>query len=396
MEQLEKILRISSQDFFSKYYLQKHLLIPSDSINSFDEALELKDIEVYLASVPLRHGQIILVDRNNRPWADQFLQLDGDNVIDNTIDIHKLLGLLRNGTTAILTDLGKFVPKLKNYCERLGNEIGARIQANVYITPAASQGYNVHIDSHDVFVLQLFGKKTWRLYEGLTQNPTKSLIRKQKEFDEEEHRLASQIELSQGDLLYVPQGMYHAADTHDGPSIHITLGVLPRRGSELLKILVDNAQDDDFFRAYLPGHFQEESTIELFKAKFKEACHRFIEEADVDQLLNEAYHQFSFRQPPDLNGALFNTLQVEQLTINSEVERKPNVRYWLEEETWFTVVHFYQEKVQVPKPIESVLDVILGKEPFKPKDISSGLSDKVKLDLVKKFVTAGFLSIIKL
>lgn len=396
MEQLEKILRISSQDFFSTYYLKKHLLVSSQSTTAFDEALELKDIEVYLASVPLKHGQIILVNRNNRPWADQFLQLDGDNVIDNTIDIHKLLGQLRNGTTAILTDLGKFVPKLKNYCERLGNEMGVRIQANVYITPAESQGYNVHIDSHDVFVLQLFGKKTWRLYEGLTQNPTKTLIRKQKGFDEKEHKLASQIELSKGDLLYVPQGMYHAADTHEGPSIHITLGVLPRRGSELLKMLSDNAQDDDFFRAYLPGHFQDESTKASFKTKFKEACHRLIEEADVDELLNQAYQEFSFRQAPDLNRVLFNTLQVEQLTINSQLQRKPNIRYWLEEEAWFTTVHFYQEQVQVPKPIAGILEVILAKAAFTPKEVSSDLSDKVKLDLVKKFVVAGFLNIIKL
>ena len=396
MIQLEKLLGISHQDFFSIYHEQKYLFVPSASPSSFNDALELSDIEIYLASAPLKHGQIILVNRNNRPWADQFLKLDGDYVIDNTIDIQKLIGLLENGTTAILTDLGKFVPKLKNYCERLGNEIGVRIQANVYITPADSQGYNVHIDSHDVFVLQLLGKKTWRLYEGLTQNPTKSLIHKQKEFDEEKHKLASEIELAQGDLLYVPQGMYHAADTHEGPSIHITLGVLPRRGSELLKILADNAQDDDFFRAYLPRHFQEESTIESFKTKFKEACHRLIEEADVDKLLNEVYHQFSLRQPPDLSGVLLNTLQVKQLAINSEVKRKPNVRYWLEEEAWFTTVHFYKEKVQVPKPIEGVLETILGKESFMPKDISPNLSDKVKLDLVKKFISGGFLNIIEL
>lgn len=396
MEQLEKILRISSQDFFSKYYLQQHLLVPAQSDNAFDEALALKDIEIYLASVPLRHGQIILVDKNSRPWADQLLQLDGDNVVDNTIDILKLLGLLRNGSTAILTDLGKSVPKLKDYCERLGNEMGVRIQANIYITPAGSQGYDVHIDSHDVFVLQLFGKKTWRLYEGLTENPTRTLIRKQKEFDEKEHKLASQFELSQGDLLYVPQGMYHAADTHEGPSIHITLGVLPGRRSSLLKILADNAQDDDFFRAYLPGPFHEESTKESFKTRFKEACHQLIEEADVDELLKEVSRQFSYKQPADLGGVLVNTLQVQQLKVNSLVKRKPNVRYWVEKEDWFTTVHFYQEKVQVPKPIEKALEVILGDDSFMAKDIKLDLNDKVKLDLVKKFISAGLLSIIAL
>ncbi|MFT7381011.1 MAG: ribosomal protein L16 Arg81 hydroxylase [Roseivirga sp.] len=396
MKQLEKMLRISSEDFFTNYYLQKHLFVPCEASNNFDEALELKDIEVYLASVPLRHGQIILVNRNNKPWADQFLQLDGDIVVDNTIDIHKLLGLLRNGATAILTDLGKFIPKLKNYCERLGNEMGVRIQANIYITPPQSQGYNVHMDSHDVFVLQLFGKKTWRLYEGLKENPTKTLIRKEKGFNEANHKLAAQIELTKGDLLYVPQGMYHAADTQDGPSIHITLGVLPARTSALLKLLVDNAQDDEFFRSYLPADFQAESKRESFKMKFKEACHQLIAAADIDELLKEVSRQFSYKQPPDMTGVLVDTLQVEQLAIHSEVKRKPNIRYWLEDESWFTTVHFYQEKVQVPKPIEKALELILGNESFKPKQINLDINDQVKLDLVKKFVVGGLLSIVKL
>ncbi|MCE7992748.1 MAG: hypothetical protein HEP71_12245 [Roseivirga sp.] len=396
MKQLEQLLGISSREFFSIYHEQKHLLVPSASSSGFNDALELSDIETYLATVPMHHGQVVLVNHNRRPWADQFLKVENDYVTGNVIDIRKLMNLLRNDTTAILGDMSKYIPKLNRYCERLEDELGVKLQANIYITPPKSQGFNVHIDSHDVFVLQLFGKKTWHLYEGMVEYPTKSLIREQKKFSAEEHKLAAQLELRPGDLLYVPQGMYHDASTHDDPSIHITLGLLPRRRSEILKMLSEGVKDHDFFRRPVPGNLKDQSIKEAFFKEFKEACHQLIDEADLSILLEEFSHQFTARQSPDLKGTLSSILSADQLKPDSQLQRKPQIRYWLEEETWFTVVHFYNEKVQVPKPITGVLEVILGKAPFSPAEISSDLGDQVKLDLVKKFVVTGFLSIVKL
>jgi hypothetical protein len=42
------------------------------------------------------------------------------------------------------------------------------------------------------------------------------------------------------------------------------------------------------------------------------------------------------------------------------------------------------------------LELILGNESFKPKQINLDINDQVKLDLVKKFVVGGLLSIVKL
>jgi len=40
------------------------------------------------------------------------------------------------------------------------------VGANVYLTPAGTQGFAPHFDDVEVFMLQLEGKKRWRLYEG--------------------------------------------------------------------------------------------------------------------------------------------------------------------------------------------------------------------------------------
>ena len=48
------------------------------------------------------------------------------------------------------------------------------MQANSYYTPRRSQGFAVHHDTHDVFVLQVAGEKHWRVYDPLLELPLKA------------------------------------------------------------------------------------------------------------------------------------------------------------------------------------------------------------------------------
>ncbi|GAB5560605.1 MAG: hypothetical protein SynsKO_22520 [Synoicihabitans sp.] len=396
MRSLEKLLGISIQEFMDKFHLRKHLFKCSNSSNAFNDLLELKDLDVYLATVPLKHGQVTLINNNKRPRAEQFLKLNDGYVVDNTLDMQKVFKLLDEGMTIILTDMSKHIPKLGIYCNQLENQLGVRVQANIYITPAESQGFQVHVDSHDVFVLQIFGEKTWRVYDGLEDSPTKSLILKMPKFDEKKHILLDEINVSKGELLYIPQGMYHAAQTRDKPSIHITLGILPRRRSELLDMIFNEAKEGKFFRKSVPSRLYKHEDFESFSKEFKKACHQIIDEANIDQLTDRVYQQFLEKQSQDLTGHLSDTLQMGDLTLNSRVKRRSDARFWIEEQNYFTVVHHSQHKLQVPKPIAHVLKIILADEAFRPTDIDPMLSDKVKLNLVKKFLGSGILRILQL
>ena len=44
-------------------------------------------------------------------------------------------------------------------------------QPNVYITPPAAQGFQVHHDTHDTSTAQISGEKTWRIYEPIIALP---------------------------------------------------------------------------------------------------------------------------------------------------------------------------------------------------------------------------------
>jgi lysine-specific demethylase/histidyl-hydroxylase NO66 len=82
----------------------------------------------------------------------------------------------------------------------LENETGTLWGANSYITPPASQGFKPHYDDVEVFMLQLEGRKRWRIFEGV------ELAREYSPEDFEEADLRSPLLdewLEAGDMLCV-------------------------------------------------------------------------------------------------------------------------------------------------------------------------------------------------
>jgi lysine-specific demethylase/histidyl-hydroxylase NO66 len=81
------------------------------------------------------------------------------------IDQHKVIGLFEQGYTLVIKDAALLSARLQRACNRLQNDLGAYVGANVYFTPPGTQGFELHHDSHDTLTLQIEGTKTWRAYE---------------------------------------------------------------------------------------------------------------------------------------------------------------------------------------------------------------------------------------
>ncbi|EGB05031.1 hypothetical protein AURANDRAFT_66651 [Aureococcus anophagefferens] len=99
---------------------------------------------------------------------------------------------------------------------------------NLYATPPGAQALDAHYDDHCVFVVQLRGRKRWRLYGPALECPTlheatlpppPELLRRGADHA---------VTLAPGDVLYVPRGVYHAATACEdagSDSAHVTVGV---------------------------------------------------------------------------------------------------------------------------------------------------------------------------
>ena len=106
---------------------------------------------------------------------------------------------------------------------QLESELGSGVQANSYYTPRRSQGFAVHHDTHDVFVLQVAGEKHWRVYEPLLELPLKA--QRWSSSLGEPGPTVLELTLRAGDTLYLPRGWLHDALTSDTDSLHITVGI---------------------------------------------------------------------------------------------------------------------------------------------------------------------------
>lgn len=132
---------------------------------------------------------------------------------------------------------------------------------NVYLTPPNSQGFAPHYDDIEAFVLQIEGRKHWRLYKPHILLPRES----SRNFEQSE--IGSPILdviLEPGDLLYFPRGYIHQANTVPGNhSLHITMSVYQKQSyADFFEIMVTGAlhdaiNDDVELRKGLPLDFHQ-------------------------------------------------------------------------------------------------------------------------------------------
>jgi ribosomal protein L16 Arg81 hydroxylase len=86
----------------------------------------------------------------------------------------RLLADMRGGSTLVLDQLQQREPKLGLLCRLLEQELGHRFQTNCYLTPPQGAGFTPHWDNHDVFVLQAYGFKHWKVEKQRRRLPGRS------------------------------------------------------------------------------------------------------------------------------------------------------------------------------------------------------------------------------
>jgi len=227
---------IAEEDFFANYWEKQPLHIARSSVNPFGKLISVSAIERLLSTNELFYPSVQLSHAGQTIPAAQY-----------TNERNKIIGArvvegYRRGDTVVMTHMHKLHAELMDLCRIVQRRFMMRCQTNVYLSPAGNQGFNPHFDTHDVFILQVSGSKTFNFYSGGSSFPTSA-----DSFDSKVHKIGSlteSVSLSAGDTLYIPRGFTHdavASDAvagNDEPSLHVTLGVYPILMYELLQEIV--------------------------------------------------------------------------------------------------------------------------------------------------------------
>ncbi|KAG8011429.1 Ribosomal oxygenase 1 [Nibea albiflora] len=146
-----------------------------------------------------------------------------------------------------------------NVLSILQEQFGSMAGANVYLTPSGTQGFAPHYDDIEAFIIQLEGKKHWRVYNPRTEDEVLPVLSSPNFSQADIGKPILEVVLEAGDLLYFPRGFIHqGVCLPDAHSLHITISSYQKNSwGDLLQKVVPAAleiamEEDVEFRQGLP------------------------------------------------------------------------------------------------------------------------------------------------
>lgn len=130
---------------------------------------------------------------------------------------------LRGGATLVVNRFENYSLRALALCNEVHGFSGWRTAGNAYLSIGGRGTFGRHWDTHDVFAVQLIGRKRWRVYPPTLPLP---LDRHTSEGSGAVCPTTPVLDclLETGDVLYVPRGFWHHVIPTDGPSFHLSVG----------------------------------------------------------------------------------------------------------------------------------------------------------------------------
>lgn len=216
-----------------------------------------------------------------------------------------------SGCSLRLLNPQAFSSTVWNVLSILQEQFGSMAGANIYLTPARTQGFAPHYDDIEAFVVQLEGKKHWRVYSPRSEDEVLPVL-SSPNFDQADiGKPILDVVLEAGDLLYFPRGFIHQGNClPDAHSLHITISSYQKNSwGDLLQKVVPAAleiamEEDVEYRRGLPLDYltymgvQNSDKDDPRRAKFFSQIESLMKrlfnyapvDASVDQKARDFFH----------------------------------------------------------------------------------------------------------
>ncbi len=244
--------------FFAEYHGRKALHVPGNA-DKFAQVMSWAKLNALLNMTAMwtsrsfemaLDGALLPARDYCRPAVDH-----GSGAPSQQPDAARVTALLERGASLLLNDIDTFNPGLSAVAQALEQTLESRVQANLYCSAAERQAFSSHFDSHDVYAMHVEGEKLWRIYEGRLDNPVAHPAFKgqpQSFHENAKGKIAAEILLKPGDLLYIPRGTYHDALARTDGTIHVAFGAVAVIGLDFVSGIFERAVHDSAFRGDLP------------------------------------------------------------------------------------------------------------------------------------------------
>lgn len=197
----ELIHPMTVQEFFTKYWGKEHFVIKSSCgacKNWMENLYTWDDFNKYVNQYPYIRGLQILNydDKDDRFCLDKVRSKKLDQPFFTKNQVYKFW---KQGKSFVIPMAEYQKEDLVKVCGDIEMYFGLGC-ANVYCSPGGgSKSFPPHADSTENFLLHNYGKTKWTMYKEFAPEKPKTII--------------AEYELEPGDLLYIPIGQYHKAES---------------------------------------------------------------------------------------------------------------------------------------------------------------------------------------
>ncbi len=336
--------------------------------------LGLDDVDRLLTSSGLRTPALRLVKEGAVLPASRFTRTAtlAGVAMTGLVDARRVLDLFDGGATVVLQGLHRYWPPLTELVRELELTLGHPCQANAYLTPPGSQGFALHHDSHDVFVLQTHGTKQWEVHDG--SGPREVLM-------------------EPGTSMYLPTGTPHAARTQHSPSLHVTVGVNQVTWRQVLDRAVQDILDDGWDTP-LPARYHDDPAAfgtEL-AAQMRALADR-VRTADAGSVATSEVHRFLTGRATAVRGGLRDRLLLRSLLDDTRLRRRPGSVCVLAPAGDRLRVLLGDRELRVPAYLHEPLEHIRARQRLRPADLAPWLDEESRRVLVRRLVVEGLLEV---
>jgi len=215
-------------------------------------------------------------------------------------DLSAVWAQFYDGASIVADRLHCFDERTRRMSTQLSYELAHRVGVNAYLSPLGGGAFDTHYDTHDVLVVQIAGEKAWLLYERPSQVPAftaKQHVDLPK--DALEGRLLREVLMRPGDVLYLPRGMPHRAETVRGCSLHFSFGLVPIDWAEVLEIAIGILRKDDpAYRKHVSPDVFVEPATQLNATAVFEFANNACTKAVLDKVLQTIRKQLLQESAP--------------------------------------------------------------------------------------------------
>lgn len=383
----------SLDDFKEKHWNKKTLLIRREDSKYYKSLLTIANIDQVL-DLHRPKGSSLRVVKNQEPLnATKYENKDG------SLNLNQLYAAYSDGYTIVINEIDRFWKPIKTLCQNVRHLLNHKTKGNMYLTPKNQKALLPHYDTHDVFVIQVAGKKHWKIYDDQYKTPLVDSF--QPIFQREQLQNLKEITLNAGDMMYIPRGVPHEAYTTNDSSLHLTIGVYPTQWLDLIsKSLQNLAQTDVSLREALPiSYLSNRDTFKKISTTIEKISQNLFKEISQEENVKNALQflgeEFRTESQPKGDGHFNNLDQIDRVDLNTNLIKRESMTCSIQQIGNAVRIIYPGNVIRGPIGIAASLQFIAENHTgFQVHEIPI-LNNINKIKLSKRLIRGGLLKIIE-